>query len=361
MERINILHIAKINNDFTNGVRVIVPQHIQAQAEYANVHLLDLNNELHEDYVIQYKGANSVQDYLNKNKVDIAVFHEVNNIENISIYRVLDKNNVPYIVLPHGEISKQSLKQKWLKKKIAYILLFNKFLKHAKAIHFLSELEKENSIFANKGIVCPNGITIPNIKKSFNSDITKITYIGRINFQHKGIDSLIKAVAQIKEFCVENKVEFNIYGMRHTNAVFEQYNETTKALIKENGLDDLVFMHDAIFNEEKVKVLKDTDYFIQTSRHEGMPVGVMEALSYGIPCILTKETFVGDLVENNGAGYCVIDGHKDVNNIAKKIILAVQEKTSIQEKSEKAIALAKQYEWKEIAQKTIEQYIKAVK
>ena len=45
-----------------------------------------------------------------------------------------------------------------IKKYTAHLLLFNKFIRNSIAVQFLTEGEKENSIFSNKGIVLPNGL-----------------------------------------------------------------------------------------------------------------------------------------------------------------------------------------------------------
>ena len=56
-----------------------------------------------------------------------------------------------------------------------------------------------------------------------------------------------------------------------------------------------------VYGDNKVKVLLDTDIFILTSRYEGMPMGVLEAWSYGIPCILSDGTNMinSDTLENS--------------------------------------------------------------
>ncbi|MCR4874137.1 MAG: glycosyltransferase [Clostridia bacterium] len=360
MGKMKVLHIARLKNDLTNGVSVVVPQYIIAQKELADVQLMDINNCHNADYTVPYNGVKSLEEYLDNNAVNLVIFHEVNNIENISLYKVLDSRKIPYVIVPHGEITKEALSQKWLKKKVAYILLFNRFIKHAKAIHFLSEAEKENSIFADKGFICPNGIDIPDNKKSFHKDNLNIVYVGRINCTAKGLDSMIKAIALIKDYCVENKVTFNLYGMRHSSAYFEQCNAEVMNLINDNGLEGLVNLYDAVFSKDKISILDNADYFVQTSRFEGMPLGVIEALAYGIPCILTKETAIGELAAQKGAAYCVEDGHKDVSNIANTIKLAIQGKADLEKMSKCAKEFAKGYDWQSIAKQTIEQYKKVI-
>ena len=50
-------------------------------------------------------------------------------------------------------------------------------------------------------------------------------------------------------------------------------------------MGEVVKLNREIDEEEKRQILLDTDVFIQTSRFEGMPMGILEALSYGLPCL----------------------------------------------------------------------------
>ena len=151
----NILHIACTNGDMCNGVQVVVPQHLIAQSKYANIGFMNISN-------IQVSGFNKQFNWRNDstlsdlpspfNHPDLVVFHEAYRIQYLKISSYLRKKNIPYVIIPHGELSKGAQKKKYFKKKIANILLFNRFINNSIAIQCLSTLELESPALEKKFI-----------------------------------------------------------------------------------------------------------------------------------------------------------------------------------------------------------------
>ena len=123
-----ILHIARSKNYNYNGVHVVVPKHVEHQAEFATVGFINILN-------VKINGANNQIDYTSPfkienlptpfNKPDLVVFHEVYWKTYLQIGKNLKQNNIPYIIIPHGALTQGAQKKKWLKKKVANFLLFN--------------------------------------------------------------------------------------------------------------------------------------------------------------------------------------------------------------------------------------------
>ena len=63
------------------------------------------------------------------------------------------------------------------------------------------------------------------------------------------------------------------------------------------------------------------DVFIRTSRFEGLPLGILEALSLGLPCLVTKGTNLDELVNNYNAGWGVETTSKMVASAIKNAVL----------------------------------------
>ena len=351
--KMNILHIAKIEKSKYKGVCVAVPSHVISQQKCENVAFMNINDEKIPDiknqilYTKPFRIDNVIEAWC---KPDLVVFHEIYRIEFIQIKNELKKAGIPYIIVPHGSLTENAQKKSKIKKKIANFLFFLKYIEEALAIQFLSETEKICSIGSKKGIIATNGIDIPKMsKESFNEDKTKLLFIGRIDIFYKGIDLMLEAVSLIKDLMIKNSVTLTLFGPDDENS-----HKAVCELIKKHALAEIVTLHDGIFEKEKEEELLKADIFIQTSRSEGMPTGILEALSYGLPCIVTKGTTLGDKINEYDAGW-VAD--TDVKSIAECIKKAVTEKDKTENKSKNAIKLAtEEFSWETITQDTIKQY-----
>lgn len=353
-----ILHIAHIQNSSFSGVCVIVPQHINAQKKYATVGFINVSNKKIDtiDSQIAYQENFDINNLPKPyNKPDIVIIHEVYHKEYLIIAKKLKKNNIPYIIVPHGSLATVAQKKKRIKKVVANKLFFNKFIKDAKALQCLSESEKNNTKFHSEKFIGTNGIAIPKTKKELFSENEKIiVYIGRLDYYHKGLDLMIEAIKIKKEYFQEKKCKFYIYGPDYQNR-----RENAKRLIEENGVESLVYLLDAVRDKEKEDILLGTDIFIQTSRSEGMPLGILEALSYGVPCLITKGTNMGEYVETYNAGWVA---ETNADSIAEQLQWAVAEEGEYLEKSKNAVRLIQEeFEWDAIAKDTVKIYESIIK
>ncbi len=348
-----ILHIAAIKEDLCNGVCVSVPKHVARQAQFATVGFINIL-DIKIDGVanqIEYKNHLNIEKLtVPFNKPDLVVFHEVYRTVYLQISKNLTKNRIPYVIVPHGCLTCGAQKKKWLKKKVANFLLFNRFINGAAAIQCLSERELEATLFGKNKFIGTNGIEIPNIcKHDFNNDKINFTYIGRLDPNHKGLDLMIKAIALKEEILSENKCEFSIYGPDQFG-----YVEKLNKLLTENLTKELVKLNSALYGEEKEQTLLNSDIFIQTSRFEGMPMGILEALSYGIPCLVTKGTGLGDLIQKYDAGWVAETNAED---IARVLTVAIQEKALYPQKGANARRLVEEnFSWSTVARSTIAKY-----
>ncbi|MEH2307084.1 glycosyltransferase [Nostoc sp.] len=96
------------------------------------------------------------------------------------------------------------------------------------------------------------------------------------------------------------------------------------------------------------------DLFIHTFRFEGHPIAVLEALSYGIPCLLTPGTNMAGEVEATGTGWSM---EATPAAIAKRIQDILAARLELPKKGEAARNLVEEkYSWNQIGKQSLREY-----
>lgn len=348
-----IVHIANIDTSIIGGVQIAVPNMIKAQSLYADVCLINTFGDIIDGVqTIQYKGNFNICEFPKPyNCPDIVIFHELYRFEYISIYKKLVKLGIPYVIIPHGCFSIKAQQKKRIKKIIANIIFFNNFIKKARFIQYLSSNEHKMSAFKNCNyIVMGNGVSSPKEKKSsFSVKKIRFIYIGRLEIHIKGLDILLDAIKSSEELLRRFEVVFEIYGPDYDDS-----HQILIEMIRQLKIEDLVRVDKEKIGIEKKDILLSATCFIQTSRTEGLPLGPLEALSYGIPCIVTKGVGIGDIIESYGAGY---QSENTIDGVSKSIELFIHNIGNLKLMSQSATRLIEDnYNIDLIAEKTVDTY-----
>lgn len=356
-----ILYICKLYSTEGNGVINAMNNEIKYLQNECDVALYNFGVRLNSNVVknIFSKDKHASIDKLPKpfNKPDLVVFEEIYKFEYIKLYKYCVKNNIPYVIIPHGSLVKLEQNRKWLKKSIANLFFFNEYISNASAIQFLNEQEMENSVFKyKKAIILPNGLDIIDnsvIHQKF--DYYNFVFIGRYSIYTKGLDILLESFYRIKEFCLKNNVKLSLYGVDSTGK------EKNKLLdyIQKHNMDQYVSVNGPIFGKEKQEILEKSYSFIQTSRHEAQPMSIIEAMSKGLPCIATFETSFGKYCNDNKCG---IGTSLDIKEIANGIKELVSNKEKYKIFKKNAVECSKRdFDLKKITNETFLQYKKITK
>lgn len=349
MADLNVLYITKMRNSQACGVTVAVTQLLNALCNVCDVSWLDISgNQFDVDSRIK---KSTRENYL-ETKVDIAVFVDpFNSLEFCSIASKLRKNKIPYIISPHGCFHRNALKHKAIKKYAAIHTIFRRFFRNAYGVQYLCENEKNNSLVFNKNLIIPNGIDASPFFRE-RHEIKNFTFISRKDVANKGIDLLLEAVFKIKDQLETQGICVRIFGSYES----DQDDKFITSMINKYQLSGIVQNLGPVYDEEKQKVLNDTDVFVLVSRHEGFPMSVLEALSFGIPALVSIETNMGDLINKNNAGWVC---ETRVDSVVEMMKKAIAEK-ELSLLSRNARKLADEFTWNSVADTTVSIYKKII-
>jgi glycosyltransferase involved in cell wall biosynthesis len=156
-------------------------------------------------------------------------------------------------------------------------------------------------------------------------------------------------------------VHFIIYKKHKTNIKlmligpdWKGGRKTLEKLVDDLGLHDHVVFYGAKYGLEKYQLYSMSSAFILTSRTEGMPTAVLEAMAFGLPCIVTPETNVDPRIMENGG--CIFVG-LSIEEIANSIEKAMSDKRRLELIGIKGKEwVYENYEYSKVAGQHIEQY-----
>jgi len=151
--------------------------------------------------------------------------------------------------------------------------------------------------------VLNNIINIPGIKynQHKNSDIIKYLFLGLIG-ERKGIYDLMNLIIRDRAI-FDFKIEIHIGGNGEVDKIEE--------IIKDNNLDSIVKFHGWVSGEKKSELLNMSDVFILPSYNEGLPIAILEAMSYNLPIISTNVGGIPEIIENGVNGFLINPGNLD--------------------------------------------------
>ena len=355
----NILFVSNLSGNLSVGPSYSVPAQIKAQSELDNVFWINTSDRFRDEWKeigVPYISGKKWKKITLKEVAarfavpDFVFFEGCYNYPFMGLAGELQKQGIPYAIVPRSQLTTGALKNKSLKKRVMNSLYFNKFIGGARAIQYLTENEAaDSSKWKTEGVIIPNGIDQREYKEKTPHPDGKIeiVYIGRIDIYQKGMDLLINALSQISDYLEERHVTVELYG-QPTEGDLEKLN----TMISDRGIQDLVHINKPVFGEEKFSVLERADLFIMTSRFEGLPMGLIEALSFSCPCLVTDGTNLAQEIRDHNAGW-VLSSEPSI--MAKDIERAISDLGSCYgDRSRGAYELSKSYMWKDIARITHE-------
>ena len=162
--------------------------------------------------------------------------------------------------------------------------------------------------------------------------------IGRFTPLHKGIDLLIKA--------------FHLFAQKNSDWMLDIVGEGCeekkyRSLISNYHLEDRITIHP--FTNQIQEYYSNAQVYVLSSRWEGMPLVLVEAMSHGLPVVTSDLPICKEILDDFGIYF----KNSDVEELAKRLENATL--IDWKAKSEEAFKIAKQYDvshiilkWKQI-------------
>lgn len=372
MQKSNIVHIVlgKANPNRQNGVNRVVFE--LAMSQFYNGHTVQIwgitknpivnfyerpfETRMFQDSPLKFKLSPELKEAIKSAKSG-TVFHLHGGFlpQLFSIARRLKKANQEYIYTPHGAFNAQAVKRsKW--KKNIYINLFEKsIVAQARFVHVIgkSEIKGTKGLFRRirRIELVPNGhkgSTGLSLKPTTKINTIHFGFLGRIDIQTKGIDILLNGFETFLENGRDGILHIAGGGMDH---------EKLKQIISEKNLDNFVQLHGPVFGKEKDQFLASLDYLCLTSRNEGLPGVVLEALAEGIPCIVSPETNMADFIQNHNGGFS-LRKNKIVclANALEKAFKIRNTKRYVEQCSNATRLIKEEFQWTNISNALIEKF-----
>lgn len=199
-------------------------------------------------------------------------------------------------------------------------LMIERFTKMNTYLLACSESEKEMGVKDVKyrqdhALVWHNSVPDANVlvqpaEEKNAAETPYICYVGRPCYQKNPL-FLAEVMKQVKELGCPLKLK--LLGVGYYSSELTQLQEK----IKEEDLKDTILLKPWISHEECLNIMKDSMFYITTSRYEGLPLSVIEAMSLGKPIIASDKVGNKDCVCDNINGYLL---PLDTKLFAEKIV-----------------------------------------
>jgi len=181
----------------------------------------------------------------------------------------------------------------------------------------------------HKTIVINNPVTIDTCGSVTDLKSKKIGFVGRIQMDSKGIDYLCEVVKKLPDDLVVHVVGA---GRAHDENAFTD-------MIKQCQLEHRINWLGPLGEKDLVQFYKQLTIFLITSRYEGFPLVVVEAMSCGVPVVGFDIPALKEVTKNGKFGQLVPLG--DVENLAKLIIELLFNKSKLEKYQKLSLKRAK--------------------
>lgn len=252
----------------------------------------------------------------------------------------------------------------------SYVLRLAEYLSCTWANRIISVSESHAARLSKKYqrevVILPNGVRIPEITKSNGAlkqyELEKGKYIlavGRF-VPEKGFGDLIEAFAAVCQG-QSPKSGDSPFGWKLVIAGRadheDKYSKDLKAKIEDKVKSGVpIILTGFLTGQPLAELYSQAGLFVLPSYYEGLPIALLEAMSYGLSCL------VSDIPANREVGLPKerLFQAGDIAGLAAKISEYTAKPLSAEEKTLQVKEISDKYDWNKITEKTLEVYERVI-
>jgi glycosyltransferase involved in cell wall biosynthesis len=255
---------------------------------------------------------------------DLLDVHGIWSFSGIAFARTFRRHGKPYALTPHGAMTRYDWQKSALRRKLFFIAGFDKIWRNADAVRFTSEGEADNSYYPANclSIVIPNGVDAAKLstqemrisaraRLGLPQNAAVLFFMGRITHQ-KGAKETLAA------FELAAQTNSSLYLLL-AGPLQGIYGDEVVELIQKSSFRNQIITHGTISGDIKADHILAADAFISLSYNEGLSLSLLEALSHGLPLILTESSNL-DHFADYGAGILTSHDTKEAAQAILKIM-----------------------------------------
>ncbi len=293
--------------------------------------------------------------YENVRKFDLVHIHAVFNHACIAAARACRKHGVPYVVRPLGTLDPWSMGQKRLMKSAFWTLTGQRMLRGAAAVHYTTRAEREaaeQSLKISRGSVVPLGIDldiaeVPTTSAQISIMPPSEPYVLVLSRLHpkKGLDVLLDAFLEIT-----NEKQFEDWRLVLAGDGPDDYVRLLKRKAEIGRAAAVVSIPGWLEGETKKLFLQRASVLALPSHRENFGLCVLEALTCGVPVVISEFVNLAETIEGAGAGWV---GTLDRESLVKILSEAMGSERERAKRGEAGRLLSRQFTWSEVANELV--------
>ena len=276
-----------------------------------------------EDFGMYAPNAKNLAKKIVKNFDLIHIYSWYHHI-GIEFFKIAKSSGIPLVASLMGTLQPDAHNFHKHKKSLVDFLYTKKMLSYASALHSVGDSEKD--VYLKLGVdpkkiyKIENGINLEDFKLKNKSDILKkncidekpyILFLSRIN-KKKGLELLLNSFKILKN--TNQTIYLVISGTGDP-----EYVEQIKKYVKKLDLENWVIFTGLVSQDEKIILFKSAKLFSLISISDIHPRAIEEALTMGVPVVISKESDFPEVMEYN-AGIIVDREEKLIADAFKKLL-----------------------------------------